>query len=808
LRTGGVATFIVIGLGAAASFTSPALASEVVQTFNIQGRDLSSALITMAIQANISIGLAPEAKCVSRASTLVGRYAVGEALARILKGTGCTYRMIDPRTVLIVNQSKQQPAEPAAQKSPATHLPSQEVVVTASRRRESIDRSPYDVTRVGQDELSSERVFDSGGLASLVAGMTVTNLGPGRDKILLRGLSDGVFTGRTQSTVSLYLDDVPLTYNAPDPDLRLIDLDAVEVLRGPQGVLYGAGSIGGVVHVITRKPDLESYSASLDATVSSTEGGAPSSVVEGVVNLPLVQDRIGVRVAAYREVDGGYIDDPALNLRDVNDTTRTGSRVLALFQVAPNWKATVGGVYQSISSADTQYAAGGLPAYTRDNLVQEPHDNDFDEVSLVVEGAGAGWRFKSSTSRVRHQIDSQYDASDSLSYFAPGLTGAAPFDEADHKSILSQEFTLASDTKGKAQWIVGLFALDDQENSTARLTDLSGAVSPTTVLYSENRADTIDEYAAYGEVTYSPLHNLFLTLGGRAFQSRASTGSVVETPSATRSVKAKIQDQGFAPKIVARYQISADAMIYAQATEGYRGGGLNTSGVPGQVFGSTATGAQPFQKFTGDELWNYEIGAKLTAFSPRVSLRTAIFYDSWQNIQTDQILPSGLPFTANVGDGLNKGVEIEALYQPTPGLFFRGNAVFNDPDLVSRAPGFASVPEASLPGISRMSFGAEARYSRPISQGVTAFASARASYVGSSTIGFDATTMATMGRYATGAITAGVEVGRWKIEGFIDNPANTQGNTFAFGNPFSIRSEKQITPLRPRTIGFSLSAAF
>jgi outer membrane receptor protein involved in Fe transport len=782
-------------------------AQDALRTFDLRSRDLSSALIALAVQADVSIGRSPGVTCGGRAAPLLGRYTVGEALERLLKGTGCTYRMIDPRTVLIVSR-----ARPPSSKSPpriaTPDLPSQEVVVTASRRQESIERSPYDLTRVGEDELAGGRIFDSGGLASLVAGMTVTNLGPGRDKILLRGLSDGIFTGRTQSTVSLYLDDVPLTYNAPDPDLRLIDVDAVEVLRGPQGVLYGAGSIGGVVHVITRKPDLERYSANMEATGESTEGGAPSSVVEGVVNLPLVQDRIGVRIAAYKEADGGYIDDPALGRTDVNATDRTGARLLALFQIAPNWKATLGGVYQSISSADTQYGIAGLPPYTRNNLVQEPHDNDFNELSLVIEGAGEGWRFKSSTSRVRHQIDSRYDASDSLSYFAPGLTGAAPFDEADRKSLLSQEFTLASNTSGKAQWIVGLFALDDQENSASRLTDLSGAVSPTTILYSENRSDTIDEYAAYGEITYSPLHNLFLTLGGRAFQSRASTGSVVATPSAARSVNARIQDQGFAPKVVARYQITDAAMIYAQATEGYRGGGLNTSGLPGQVFGSIGSGGQPFQKFTGDQLWNYEIGAKLTAFSSRIGLRTAVFYDSWQNIQTDQILPSGLPYTANVGDGLNKGVEIEALYQPTPHLFFRGNAVFNDPDLVNRAPGFASVPEASLPGVSRVSFGAEARYSRPLSETVTVFAGARASYVGSSTIGFDAATMATMGRYATGTLTAGAKIGRWTVEAFIDNPADTTGDTFAFGNPFSIRVEKQITPLRPRTVGLSLGAAF
>jgi outer membrane receptor protein involved in Fe transport len=803
---GCAASGLLVPLVAALSALSqPAWSKDAVRQFDLPRGDLSSSLIALALQGDISIGGQPHLACGAPKTTLKGQYTVSQALEAILRGTGCTFRMVDAHTALILQAVKPNPAPASVVAWPERPV---ELVVTGERRNEPIDRSPYDVTRLGQDELADGRVFDSGGLASLVAGMTVTNFGPGRDKILLRGLSDGVFTGRTQSTVSLYLDDVPLTYNAPDPDLRLIDVDAVEVLRGPQGVLYGAGSIGGVVHIITHKPDLDTYSGSLSVTGSLTQSGGPSTILEGMANMPLLPGRLGLRVVAYRETDGGYINDPVLHRTDVNQTSRTGARALVLLQLSRDWKATLGGVYQSINSADTQYGVQGLAAYTRDNLVQEPHDNDFDEISLVVEGRGAGWRFKSSTSRARHQISSQYDASDSLALFAPGLTGAAPFNEDDRKSILSQEFTLASDTIGKAQWIVGVFAQDDQENSTSRLTDISGPAPPTEILYSENRSDSIDDYAAYGEVTYTPLPKLFLTVGGRFFQSTEVTASAIATPTASRSTQAKIQDQGFAPKVVVRYQASPRAMIYFQATEGYRGGGVNTSGPPNQVFGAPATGAQPFQRYTGDELWNYEIGAKVSAFDSRLTVRTAVFYDSWQNIQTDQILPSGLPFTANVGDGLNKGLEIEAFYQPSPHLFFRGNAVFNDPELINRAPGFASIPDASLPGVSRSSFGAELTYRRPLSETVTVFATARASYIGKSTVSFDAATTSDMGRYATGTITAGLQVRAWRVQAFIDNPANTAVNTFAFGDPFSVRTEKQTTPLRPRTIGLSLSAVF
>jgi iron complex outermembrane receptor protein len=781
---------------------------DAIYTFNIPRQTLASALITLALEGDISISRPPGLTCRGQNLGLIGRYTIAKALETLLKNSGCTFVMADARTVKIVAAVKVPPSRSAPKGREPDPASPTEVVVTASRRSEAIDRSPFDVTRVGGDELLDGQVTDIGDLASMVAGMTVTNLGPGRDKILLRGLSDGIFTGRTQSTVGLYLDDVPLTYNAPNPDLRMIDIEAVEVLRGPQGALYGAGSIGGVVHILTRQPDLEAYSGSLDATASITEGGGPSTAVDGVVNLPLVQDRLGLRIVAYRELDGGYIDDEALKLSNVNETTRTGARVLALLQLGGNWKATLGGIYQALNSADSQYGTEGIGTFSRANLVREPQDNDFNELSLVIEGGQNGWRFKSSTARVHHQITSQYDASDSLALFAPGLTGAAPFTELDHKSILSQEFTLASDTTNAVQWLVGVFASDDEENSASRLTDLSGPVPPTEVLYSEDRSDTIDEYAAYGEFTFSPLPKVFLTIGGRLFRSEASTRSTVANPTLMRSVNAQINDQGVAPKAVARYQFTSRAMIYAQATEGYRGGGLNTSGVLGQTFGTVASGVQPFQKFSGDELWNYEIGAKLTTFGSKLSVRAAAFYDSWQNIQSDQILPSGLPFTANVGDGLNEGLEIEALFQPSPRLFVRGNAVFNDPELIARAPSFASVAEARLPGIARSSLGIEGDYHRPLNGGVVAFANLRASYVGRSTTSFDAATIATMGDYFTETLSAGLGFGSWRLGFFVDNPGNTVGNTFAYGNPFSIRTVKQITPLTPRTVGMSLRAAF
>jgi len=194
------------------------------------------------------------------------------------------------------------------------------VVITAQRYPNLPGRTPYAISVVAADRLERQALTSLHDLAGQVAGMTVTNLGPGRDKVLLRGLSDGAFTGQAQSMVSLYLDDVPITYSAPDPNLRLTDLERVEIMRGPQGTLYGGGSLGGVMRIATRKPDLDRYSASVLTGLGFTQGGGGGSEFEVVANLPLIRGRAALRALLYREAQDGYIANPSLGLSRVNNS--------------------------------------------------------------------------------------------------------------------------------------------------------------------------------------------------------------------------------------------------------------------------------------------------------------------------------------------------------------------------------------------------------------------------------------------------------------------------------------------------------
>ena len=164
-------------------------------------------------------------------------------MRQLLSGTGYGFEIVDAKTVRIMRTN-------------ATSPKIDEIVVTATKLPTPLDRLPYSISVVSGARLAEQRIAGARDLAADLAGITVTNLGPGRNKILIRGLSDGALTGATQSTVGIYLDDARITYNAPDPDLKLIDVQEVDILRGPQGDLYGSGSIGGIYRIVTNKPDL------------------------------------------------------------------------------------------------------------------------------------------------------------------------------------------------------------------------------------------------------------------------------------------------------------------------------------------------------------------------------------------------------------------------------------------------------------------------------------------------------------------------------------------------------------------------
>ncbi|WP_454717942.1 TonB-dependent receptor [Caulobacter segnis] len=741
--------------------------------------------------------------CKGLGTPLVGTFDLRQALDRATAGKGCVYSFIDSQTVRFSAARPAPPPRPlviarAIIATPEPVAPLAPLIINAGKRPLRLGSLPGGVSVIGSPQLQDTGVGETSSVARQTAGFITTNLGAGRNKILLRGLSDGTFTGRTQSTVGTYLDDVPVNYNAPDPDLRLIDVDRVEVLRGPQGALYGGGSLSGIYRIVTRQPELGTYSASVGSTIANTQSGSRSYRVEGVVNAP-IGEKSAVRAVAYHDVDGGYLDDVNLRLSNVDKTTRRGGRAAWRLDLG-DWQVKLSTALQSVSSKDTQYVTLAPGGPRRANQVRETHRNRLAESSLKITGSGDWGQLESVTGYVTHRYASRYDATLALTEFAEEAVELGLYDESARVRMAVQDLIYTAPEIGRLRFMVGGFLATSIEEGDADLRARVGNI--TRSYYDEDRKDRLNEYALYGEATYDLGAGWKAAVGGRAFKTTVHTRSYVTAPypGNSRDLDREASFSGFSPKVSVQRDLSGGGLIYALTSEGYRAGGFNSGGL--------ATPSEARRTFRPDHLRNYEIGATLNPFRGRVNLRAALFYDDWRNIQTDQYFASGLSYTANIGDGRNRGLEIEAAWRATPHLTISGNALFNEPKLTRIEPGYGIADTASLPGVPDVSFGSLVTYQRPITAAAMLMLTAETGYIGESRLTFDPRYSPSMGGYYTGKLSAQLMTDRWRAALFVSNPWNSSSDTFAYGNPFSFGQVRQVTPQRPRTWSLALTANF
>jgi iron complex outermembrane receptor protein len=791
--------------GLALSLAAPrALASEARYRVAIAPRSYADALIELGVETNVSIIGTSSCGAAGQAG-VAGDLTLDEALRHLLTGAPCSYRILDPRTVRIFEAVKTGAAEPARAATLVAEL-----LVTATKRPASVGRLPASVSVISHDQIELTGAGDVLQTTSQLSGVLTTNLGPGRDKLILRGLSDGAFTGRARSTVSSYLDDAPVNYNAPDPDLRLVDVERIEVVRGPQGALYGSGSLSGVYRIVTRKPDLTAFAFGVAGQSAATYGGSPSNEVEGYANLPLWTDVAAVRLVAYRDLQGGFIDNAALRQSNVDRTTRDGGRAALRLQPTDRWQLDLAITAQRLRSADTSYTTPdnrqGLTPTERLNRVQEGHKNDFAEASATLRGA-LGWASLRSTVAVTdHIFSSQYDASapDVLQAFGALPNDLGVYYERTRVNMVEEDTLLTSSRPGPISWLVGVYGIATVEKSPAAL-DVQSRAGPLARVYTEQRRDRVREAAVYGEASDEFMPGWTASIGGRLFDSDVRTSAaIVATPpnAASRTFEGSRDFQGFSPKLSLQHEFASGDLIYGLLSEGFRPGGFNSGGFS-QIKPSRIS-------FSPDRLTNYELGLKLTLLDRRLSLRSAIFFDRWKNIQTDQYRPSGLAYTANVGDADVRGLEGEISYEVGAGFSLQANTLMANSRVSHVNPDFANGDPliASLPGVPKFSAGLLAIYEHPLPRNLTLRLLAEASYVGRSTLSFDATLNSPQGEYARTKLSAQLAGRDWSATLFMTNPTNAYGDTFAYGNPFTFGSVRQSTPQRPRTVGLRLAANY
>jgi len=780
-----MATFV-----AASGLAAHAQAAEPRIRFHIGPKRYSEALLDLAQQANVT--LIGAAACDGAAGPgLNASLTLEQALGRLLADAPCSGKLIAPGAVAIGPR-----ARPAAVRDPAPTTVVSELLVTATKRVRDPRQLAVSITAVSGDDLKGAGSGDASEAAAQLD-MLSTNLGPGRDKLLLRGLSDGAYTGRARSTVATYLDNIPLNYNAPDPDLRLSDVQRVEIARGPQGALYGAGFLAGVYRIVANKPDLTERSAELRLTGALTEGGSPSSVFEGYVSTPVWSDWLGVRLSGYDEVQGGYMDDARLMKDNANRTVRQGGRLSILVQPGVDWSLLLTGAAQHLASDDTQYTTPGQ-GLKRTNRILEPHSNDIGLASAQLTHSWGWGELTSSTGFVAHNYASLYDATEQQNLFTSHADTSA-YSERTHATMLVEDLYLTSRGASRLQWLAGLYGSRTEEHSPAAFL-AQHTFAPEVPVYSDDRRDRIDEVAAYGELSYDLAPGWTVALGGRAFRIFTHTRSHVESERFDpRDLDRSETFSSFAPKISLQHQFAVGDLIYAVYSEGYRAAGFNSGGaVPLPTARET---------YAPDRLKNYEIGLKLQAFDHRLTADSSVFYDDWYDIQTDQYRPSGIPFTTNAGDASILGVETELTWRGTHGLSAGLNARYTQTRTRNPNPSFLTLLINGLPNAPPFSGGGVVSYERPLAGGWRLRLTGETSYVGRSRVTFD-TQFPEYGGYMRSKLLVELRRRRFGGQLFVTNPVNAFDDTFAFGNPFNPSLTPQITPQRPRTLGLTLFADY
>ena len=758
-----------------------------MRVFAVPAGSLGDALLVYAEQAGVSIATGDPRLRGLRSAGLRGRYDVGEALARLLAGSGLTFAFTNADTVEL--RSVPRPAvrrRPQPVSAPPPPAVGQEIVVMATKQGATLADYPASVSTVALGQSDTARGGGEGTayVLSRLPGLASTNLGPGRNKLFIRGVADSSFNGGSQATISQYLGEARLIYSAPDPDLLLYDMERVEVLEGPQGTLYGAGTLGGVIRLMPRAPELDDISLSVSSGVRFTRDGAPGFDAAAAANVPLVADTLAGRVVGYALQEGGYINDVLRRRSNVNRNRITGVRATVRWRPRQDWTVDLGLVAQDVASRDGQYADTDIGRLSRASAIAQPFDNDYRLATLTLSHDAGPVQLVSSTSYTHHVIRSVFDATTT-----PGVTQPRAYREDEAIDLVAHE-TRASGALGSGgRWITGAALLFNHDRATRML----GAVDDPQVLASV--ANSTLDTALFGEATLPLTTSLSLTGGGRLSYVRQTSefaGGVRDAGSEPRRKQFRAL-----PSAALAWKRSG-WLAYARYQEGYRPGALQISGAPDSV---TAV------RFERDHIGTLELGMRFgTMPGARLSGSLAASSASWDDIQADLVDENGFPLTANIGSGRVRNLSATLAWRAAPAMTVEASGFIASSDLSKPAPGYGAARDRDLPNIANEGWRIAARYEHDLAAHLSLDAGVR--YVGHSKLAVRPPFNLDQGGYYDVSLGGRLALGRLGLSLDVGNLLDARANTFAFGNPFSLAHGTQSTPLRPRSVRLGVDASF
>jgi iron complex outermembrane receptor protein len=703
------------------------------------------------------------------------------------------------------------PASAADEQAPAVAgMKTELVTVSATRRREPVRDVPLRVETLSAETLERSGAASLTDYVGALPGVHVSSDGgPGRGQVEIRGVGVGSLSA---PTVGIYVDDV--AYGSSTSfvgeavaalDLSLLDLHHVELLRGPQGTLYGAGAMGGLLKYVTNDPDSTGFSGKAGLAVRQSKSGALGHVENAVVNVPLSEGVAAIRVAAFNEHDGGYIRSVGRVAGDnVNDGNTRGGRISLLFDPSKDLRVRLTATQQNIERNGTgtlQYdVATGRPLYgdlTHQLYRSEPYAIKTGLLSADVE-VNLGWaRLNVIGSAQRFRANTLLDATDIYGSEGLDYVALANNTRLDKRTA---EVRLTS-TRGPIEWLAGYY-----HNKETGLRDqrLYGLVTggPESDLVTSGQPSRFIENAVYGDLTWNPSAQWSFTVGARAARNRQVYGTITN---GVKDFESGGKDNSTTYLATARYSLDKVSSVYFRAASGYRPGGPNPPALDqnGQVVpGAPAT-------FDPDKLWSYEVGYKADLLDKRLSVEAALFDIRWDKLQ-QPIAIGATTLTGNAGKAESKGLELALRYKVDEHFSVDANLAWTDAKLTEDAPALGA-SGARLPNSARLSSSVSGRYAFEVA-GRAAYAGLAIRQVGQRNAGFDSPATSVpnfrMAGYVIGDLQAGVTVDGWELGAFVRNLADKRALSSAdtalttFGGPL------RATPVQPRTVGLNVTRAF
>lgn len=711
----------------------------------------------------------------------------------------------------------------------ATEATGNDIVVTARKRTETVQDIPSSIRALGSQELLRLGADALEQFAGQTPGLSMTG-NRANAQIVMRGVTTGPVNqdqAEIKETVGLYLNETPIAVQRFSPNLKLYDLERVEVLRGPQGTLYGAGAMAGAIRLITNRPDTSGFDANAMGTLASVSHGGTTSTLDAMVNIPLVPDVLAIRAVGFYKNNAGFIDNVVTGENNVNSEETEGGRIAARFTPSSTTTIDALAYYQhSRHAARSVYAeeAGYLNTTV---AVNEPYVDSNFVASLTVNQEFEPFDVSLVGSYRRKSLDYLIETGTFVSFVAPNFR-ALPLgtisNEANQQDY-SGEIRLSSNASSPVQWTVGAYYENKRNNFGQDLTvagvDAAGGFNSTAFGANRDQLFASDirlrerQIAIFGEVTVPLVEGLNATVGGRYFDARQR--STVDFAGIFADPNIGLfgftnSENGFNPKFNLSYDFSDDHMVYFQAARGFRLGGTNEP-VPANTcaadLAARGLSAAP-DSYKSDSLWNYEVGAKTAWLDRALTVNVSAYRVDWRNPQVTAQLGCGFNVFVNAGGLRITGSEVETIIRPAPGLTIRGGLGYTDSKLTENLAFVNGRAGDHAPFVPKWTMSGSIDYTHTLSEGVEGFAfvSFQSNDVRNTRFNPALAANSRLPAYDIVNARVGVNAERWSLEAFVENLTNSRGRTNRNFYPFSLTAMTQIEVVTPRTVGLALTVRY